>query len=91
MDLDQVIGELYDIFNEYCPDEEDFLDEMSEVANDIDEISNLEIASDSDRKNALNLLIDFNSEWMPDGVEPDEKDRIQKIIKQAEKALIELE
>lgn len=79
--------ELKSLFYEYQPNDEEFLEDNPETAEQIESIDQTEPNTESEIISAISNLCDFMEEWFPDSVDEDEQKRIRTIIDEGYKII----
>lgn len=75
--------ELQEIYEDYKPNDESFLEEYPDLVEQMDALDKLNPKTESEAKKMIEPLYDFVCEWFPDSVDEEEQERIQQILEQA--------
>lgn len=81
--------ELQEIYEDYKPNDESFLEEYPDLVEQMDALDKLNPKTESEAKKMIEPLYDFVCEWFPDSVDEEEQERIQQILEQARRLMKE--
>lgn len=73
-DFTDIYSDLNEEFENYVPNDEEFLEEYPDLVEEIDAINALNPTSEEEYKVAIHILYDFLNEWYPDSVDDADKE-----------------
>lgn len=85
MELEVIYNELQDAFENYAPNDEDFLLCYPETAEEIEKIKNLNPTDDESYKKSISILHSFISEWFPDSIDEADQTELKSLLNEASK------
>lgn len=83
----EVYQNLMNAYNEYKPDDEEFLQDNEELVEELESLDALSPSDDDETKAAIVQLVDFLYEWFPDSVEKCEQNELTNLLNEAKKHL----
>lgn len=86
-EMKEVFYELKDLFYDYHPNDETFLETYPELAEKINKINDLEATTKEKTLKGIEILCGFLNEWFPDSVTETEQKRVSEIINKGYKVI----
>lgn len=78
--MENIYNELLDLFYDYQPNDESFLEAYPELAEEMEAIENRKVKDSQQYADAILELCDFLNEWFPDSVDEEEQERVREAI-----------
>ena len=81
--MEELFYQLQDKYEDYKPNDEDFLEEFVDLQEEIERLDSLNPATDEEFEKGIRLLVNFLYEWFPDSVDEEEQEELKALLQSA--------